>query len=713
MNETICRGMKDFVYVSLGKTAYRNNPEYLELKKNFSSPGEVIERMEQYGYSSMEDYISAMEVVLWMEEAFSAEQIEMLFEGTQLEDFVKKVKEKAGDNLYLLYEIYLYEKSSRKKILEAINKTSLETIVGFLDWMTSNRLFGAADYLLAKDIVVSIEGKLKALNKKDVVEDADLFIHLIKFAYRLVWYTGEDNFKSDAVYKRLGLTKLLIALKDLYSGPLGNSSQKVLDLMGFSEMDILNLNCGIWLIKDQISYSSNTDTKWWRLKKRWFQSLFVQKNEITIRPVLEKMMVMTMPRRIDGEDFAREFYLEGFSEEIPNVQNSYLLFDFWTRRVNESEYLSFNSVDKVQKWKYICENHKLSVMDKEDVQWLKGLMIYLNPKGISFDGKVSVGADRNQRIFAEVINDCANLEEKQELLTDIFQKDVKEFIYQFSEFFSVEFLNPLFISGFLKLDEYYKENSNAAAEYLRDMEYPFQLTFLTKFCEDKDWLFSFKEATFLKVAVTESWVIRMAYPNKSTDIYFKYFSMEEKKLLLELMCKLCVRIPSICRDDLLMAGFITNVETRFILGEEIAQEWYRVLKERGYMYLDSLERDFFSEDAYKKILKKQKEQKEKEEQSKEAIEVEEEKTTLEKKLLSFHVKEALEVFADAVPASVSSQRKQTLVLLEVYKEQFEDKRIFADRKIICKLMKFFLDCYENNYISKQVLKNKLNFLEEE
>ena len=105
MNETICRGMKDFVYVSLGKTAYRNNPEYLELKKNFSSPGEVIERMEQYGYSSREDYISAMEVVLWMEEAFSAEQIEMLFEGTQLEDFVKKVKEKAGEEVSVKVEI--------------------------------------------------------------------------------------------------------------------------------------------------------------------------------------------------------------------------------------------------------------------------------------------------------------------------------------------------------------------------------------------------------------------------------------------------------------------------------------------------------------------------------------------------------------------------------------------------------------------------------
>lgn len=41
---------------------------------------------------------------------------------------------------------------------------------------------------------------------------------------------------------------------------------------------------------------------------------------------------------------------------------------------------------------------------------------------------------------------------------------------------------------------------------------------------------------------------------------------------------------------LLMAGLITNVETRFVLGEEISQKWYR-------------------------NLKKQKEQKEKEEQN--------------------------------------------------------------------------------------------------
>lgn len=266
MNDTIYRGMRDLVYVALGKTAYSNSSEYLELKKHFRYPGEVLERMEQYGYSSNDDYISAMEVVLWMKETLSAKQMEEMFVGTQLEDFVKRTKEKAGDNLYLLYELYLYEKSSREQILTSVSKTPLETTAGFLDWMTSNRLFGAADYSLAKDIVLSMDGELKALNRLDAVKDADLFIHLIKFAFRLVCH--DSRFKSDEDYKRLGLTGLLVALKDLYSEPVGRSSKKVLEQMGFSEMDILNLNCGIWLIKDQTPYTYNSIIKWWRLKKR-------------------------------------------------------------------------------------------------------------------------------------------------------------------------------------------------------------------------------------------------------------------------------------------------------------------------------------------------------------------------------------------------------------------------------------------------------------
>ena len=48
MNDTIYRGMRDLVYVALGKTD-SNSSEYLELKKHFRYPGEVLERMEQYG----------------------------------------------------------------------------------------------------------------------------------------------------------------------------------------------------------------------------------------------------------------------------------------------------------------------------------------------------------------------------------------------------------------------------------------------------------------------------------------------------------------------------------------------------------------------------------------------------------------------------------------------------------------------------------------
>lgn len=711
MNDTIYRGMRDLVYVALGKTAYSNSSEYLELKKHFRYPGEVLERMEQFGYSSNDDYISAMEVVLWMKETLSAKQMEEMFVGTQLEDFVKKAKEKAGDNLYLLYELYLYEKSSRKQILTAVSKTPLETFAGFLDWMTSNRLFGAADYSLAKDIVLSMDGELKTLNRLNAVKDADLFIHLIKFAFRLVCH--DSMFKSDEDYKRLDLTGLLVALKDLYSEPVGKSSKKVLEQMGFSEMDILNLNCGIWLIKDQKPYCCNSEIKWWRLKKRWLQSLFVQKEEITINPVIEKMMEMEMPRKIDGENLTREFYLEGFSAEIPDIQNSYLLFDLLTRRLDESGYASCNSMDNVFKWKNICKNHKLSVMDKEDRKWLKGLMGYLNPNEISFNRCLSIEADRNSQIYAEVIKNCTDLEEEQEVLRGIFQEDVRKFIYQNSGFFLSDFLDPLFISGFLDLDKYYKENSNAAAGYLKNMEYPFQLAFLQKFCEDRNWQFTTGEAEFLKTAVKDSWMVSLAYSNKSTDTCFQRFSSEEKKLLLGLVCELCVRISYICRLDLLMAGLIANTETRLILGEEISQEWYRILKQRDFGYQDSLDRDFLSAEDYKKIQKQKEEQKEKEKQDREAKEVEIRKASLEVKLQGLTIKEAAKVFAGKVPPFVFSDRERTLASLEVYKEHFEDKEIFTEKKVICKLMKFFLDCYENNYITKPVLMDKLGLLKEE
>lgn len=709
MNDTIYRGMRVLVYVALGKTAYSNDSEYLKLKKHFRYPGEVLERMEQYGYSSDDDYISAMGVVLWMKETLSAKQMEEMFVGTQLEDFIKRTKKKARDNLYLLYELYLYEKVDRKQILTAVSKTPLETTAGFLDWMTSNRLFGAADYSLAKDIVLSMDRELKTLNRLDAVKDADLFIHLIKFAFKLACH--DSMFKSDEDYKRLGLTGLLVALKDLYSEPVGRSSKKVLEQMGFSEMDILNLNCGIWLIKNQKPYGFNSKIKWWRLKKRWLQSLFIQKEEITINPVIEKMMEMEMPRKIDGENLTREFYLEGFSAEIPDTQNSYLLFDLLTRQLDGNRYASDNSMSNVFKWKYICKNHDLSVMG--DVLWLKGLLEYLNPREISFNRYVSTGADRNKQIYATVIKNCENLEEKQEVFKEIFQKDVKEFVYQNPDFFKTEFLDPLFISDFLDMDRYYKENSYDAAEYLKNMEYPFQLSFLQKFCEDRNWQFTSKEAEFLKTAVKNSWLVNLAYTNKSTVTCFQRFSPEEKKLLLGLVCELCVRISSICRLDLLMAGLIANTETRLILGEEISQEWYRILKQRNFGYQDSLDRDFLSAEAYKRTQKQKEEQKEKERQDREAKEVEIRKASLEEELQGLTIKEAVKVFAGKVPPFVFSDRERTLASLEVYKEHFEDKEIYTDKKVICKLMKFFLDCYENNYITKPVLMDKLGLLKEE
>lgn len=46
-------------------------------------------------------------------------------------------------------------------------------------------------------------------------------------------------------------------------------------------MDILNLNMGIWYVYERTTelYVSS-EIKWWRLAKRWFQSLFLQDKEV-------------------------------------------------------------------------------------------------------------------------------------------------------------------------------------------------------------------------------------------------------------------------------------------------------------------------------------------------------------------------------------------------------------------------------------------------
>ena len=54
----VYEGLQSLIRVAMGDSV--SNDTYFEFKKYFRYPGELLERMEQYGYGSADDYLSAI-----------------------------------------------------------------------------------------------------------------------------------------------------------------------------------------------------------------------------------------------------------------------------------------------------------------------------------------------------------------------------------------------------------------------------------------------------------------------------------------------------------------------------------------------------------------------------------------------------------------------------------------------------------------------------
>lgn len=95
--------------IGLVKTAAGMNCEYgdyQDIKQYFRYPGELLERMEEQGFTSISDYISVMKGL----SRIGKYHTDGIFIGSQLEDFLKRAKEKAvkEHNLILLYQVLVF-----------------------------------------------------------------------------------------------------------------------------------------------------------------------------------------------------------------------------------------------------------------------------------------------------------------------------------------------------------------------------------------------------------------------------------------------------------------------------------------------------------------------------------------------------------------------------------------------------------------------------
>ena len=141
----VYEGLQSLIRVAMGDSV--SNDTYFEFKKYFRYPGELLERMEQYGYGSADDYLSAIAALRWAKNRKL--DISEMCVGTQLEDFLKKAKEKGKEenDLLLLYSVICYENDATEitgddlaTLLDAAKENTQESVVYFLKKILDDRI---------------------------------------------------------------------------------------------------------------------------------------------------------------------------------------------------------------------------------------------------------------------------------------------------------------------------------------------------------------------------------------------------------------------------------------------------------------------------------------------------------------------------------------------------------------------------------------------
>ena len=375
----VYEGLQSLIRVAMGDSV--SNDTYFEFKKYFRYPGELLERMEQYGYGSADDYLSAIAALRWAKNRKL--DISEMCVGTQLEDFLKKAEEKGKEenDLLLLYSVICYENDATEitgddlaTLLDAAKENTQESVVYFLKKILDDRIHhwnlqGYVDkFLLASKILVLKMDSISSLAQEDVCECADFFMDLMEVSYALKHISEQFSL---SIKENMGAASdIILVFSDLYKEPVKKSYEKKLLEAGFSNMDILNLNMGIWYVYERTTelYVSS-EIKWWRLAKRWFQSLFLQDKEVPFDGNrLMNLFDKKMPRKIDGEDLAPKFLLAGFAHGIPCVNNSYLLFYILT--MYGSYRHSSERVNQLSLWESICTNHPFRIDSEDELEWI-------------------------------------------------------------------------------------------------------------------------------------------------------------------------------------------------------------------------------------------------------------------------------------------------------------------------------------------------------
>lgn len=694
--------MKTIIYDGILELAKKVNGEkndlyshaaYRDFREQFRYPGEVLEQMENKGYGTLDDYVSAMGAVIKIWE-YNMEDLPGMYNTTQISDFLVRARKIAIDNnsLFLAYQLMGYSDDD-EIFWKVVEKSTLEEIFVFMRNVQTG--FDSSALLDSKwEFSINYIDHMLQMKEKEIAHLSEYSVSENEPFYRML--EKECSYFLDCYgkneIKKYPWKDFVLTFAILYTTVVKSTQEKYLRSLGFSHFDTTYLSTGIWSGEEHSEFYKKSPVRWSNAFRLWFEEYFAQEQDLSEKVILSYQN-FSMPRKIDGISKKGEFLLDG-------MRNFTTFRGTWHRTDLLLYFYLMNREDLTYSWNDLHTGYDLSLENDDNIEKVKEFIHFCNQYESLLDDKKQGFYILLDTILEDNLSsDMKVFRERESLVEEMFSVNAKSYLLDHQNTFSYEQWNILISDDYITIQELYEASPYWTIGYIKPLDTPEKRLFFKNFCEDRNWLFTETDIERLQSLFNHSWLPGIAFYEKSLGI--PDMPVEELRELIDYACELFFRIPYICNLEHFIAGCITNPAVKNAIGTDICDSWYQLLLDRGYQTIEAVQKEYLSKEAYEEILrrKKQLEEEEKLRIEQESVKKQTTEWIEELQIMQKTVDKFILIKNHFPSLFYYGTRVQALACLELLK-QVPDGGVLKE-ELVEPYYSFFVQCYVNELITKE------------
>ena len=694
--------MKTIIYDGILELAKKVNGEkndlyshaaYRDFREQFRYPGEVLEQMENKGYGTLDDYVSAMGAVIKIWE-YNMEDLPGMYNTTQISDFLVRARKIAIDNnsLFLAYQLMGYSDDD-EIFWKVVEKSTLEEIFVFMRNVQTG--FDSSALLDSKwEFSINYIDHMLQMKEKEIAHLSEYSVSENEPFYRML--EKECSYFLDCYgkneIKKYPWKDFVLTFAILYTTVVKSTQEKYLRSLGFSHFDTTYLSTGIWSGEEHSEFYKKSPVRWSNAFRLWFEEYFAQEQDLSEKVILSYQN-FSMPRKIDGISKKGEFLLDG-------MRNFTTFRGTWHHTDLLLYFYLMNREDLTYSWNDLHTGYDLSLENDDNIEKVKEFIHFCNQYESLLDDKKQGFYILLDTILEDNLSsDMKVFRERESLVEEMFSVNAKSYLLDHQNTFSYEQWNILISDDYITIQELYEASPYWTIGYIKPLDTPEKRLFFKNFCEDRNWLFTETDIERLQSLFNHSWLPGIAFYEKSLGI--PDMPVEELRELIDYACELFFRIPYICNLEHFIAGCITNPAVKNAIGTDICDSWYQLLLDRGYQTIEAVQKEYLSKEAYEEILrrKKQLEEGEKLRIEQESVKKQTTEWIEELQIMQKTVDKFILIKNHFPSLFYYGTRVQALACLELLK-QVPDGGVLKE-ELVEPYYSFFVQCYVNELITKE------------